>query len=106
VDKPDKPAKLSPTAAFEAIQKLLDETDTVSLPRHARDRMAERHFNLDDVKNVLRKGTVSPDAEWDEKRRNWKYKVRGLDCDGERLEIVIALDFAFATIALITGGLD
>ena len=97
------PPKLGPTEAYEAIQALLDETDTIGRTNHARDKMIERGFTMDDVRNVLRKGTVSADAEWDDTFKNWKYTVYGRDCEGDNLRLVIALVPAQARITLITG---
>jgi hypothetical protein len=96
-------AKLSPADAYAAIQRLLNEHDAIGRTAHAQERMLDRGFTVDDVRNVLRKGKVSPDVEWDERFENWKYTVRGLDCEGEELSIVIALQPAFARITLITG---
>jgi hypothetical protein len=99
----DKPTKLGPAEAYEAIQALLNEHDSISRPFHARQQMLARGFTLDDVLLVLRKGTVAPDPEWDEVYQNWKYRVRGSDCEGDALTIIIALEPAHARITLITG---
>src|SRR5262245_18066641 len=99
----DKPPKLDPAEAYAVIQALLDEHDTISRTNHARDQMLKRGFTFDDVKNVLRKGAVSSDPEWDDTFKNWKYKVRGRDCEGVHLTVVIALQPKHARLTLITG---
>ena len=99
----EKPPKLGPAEAFAAIQALLDEHDTIGRTDHAKDKMVERGFTMDDVLNVLRKGSVSPDAQWDDTFKNWKYMVRGRGCDGDDLSVVIALEPALARLTLITG---
>ena len=99
----EKPTKLGPAEAYAAIQALLDEHDTIGRTQHAKDQMASRGFTMDDVRLVLRKGSVSSEAEWDDKFKNWKYVVHGTDCEGDKLSLVIALQPAFARLTLITG---
>ena len=98
-----RPPQLSPAEAYAAIQALLDEHDTISRTSHAQRRMLDRNFSFDDVRAVLRNGSVSPSAEWDDTFQNWKYTIRGHDCEGDDLGLVIALEPAFARITLITG---
>jgi hypothetical protein len=63
----ERPKALSPAEAYEAIQRLLELRDSISLAGHARKRMRERLFTVDDVRHVLMYGTVSPAPVWDEK---------------------------------------
>ncbi|MDP1571928.1 MAG: DUF4258 domain-containing protein [Vicinamibacterales bacterium] len=99
----DRPTPLDPARAFEVIQHLLDEEDTVSLSAHARERARERHFTVDDVLNVLRRGVVSANPGWDERFQNWKYRVVGPDCDNHPLVLIVAIQPEFARIVVITG---
>jgi hypothetical protein len=96
------PPKLDPVAAYEAIQRLLAEDEKVGLPTHARERLLERNVTTDDVLNVLRSGVVSSDPTWDERHKNWKYTVKGTDCERVPLGIVIALEPWNCRITLIT----
>jgi hypothetical protein len=73
-----RPKALTPVEAYEAIQKLLEVRDSISFTWHARKRMRERQFTVDDTRRVLTYGTVSPHPVWDEQYQNWKYKVSGL----------------------------
>lgn len=97
------PAALTPVKAFDAIQQILDQTDTFSWTVHARQRAIERRFTADDVIRVLRTGIVSAAAEWDDRFQDWKYTVSGTDCDGEPLALVIAIEIRWLRITLITG---
>jgi hypothetical protein len=97
-----KPTALSPAEAYAAIQALLDEYEAVGRTAHSIEKMLERNVGMDDVLKVLRKGTVSADPEWDDKFENWKYRVTGQDCEGERLSLIIALQPSEARITLIT----
>ena len=51
---------------------------------------------------MLTTGTVG-DPSWDNRFRNWTYRVHGADLDGDELTVVIALDPAWARITIITG---
>ena len=99
----DRPPPLSPVDASKAIRHLLEGgTDAISFARHARERGRARRFNRRDIEHVLTNGTVG-DASWDDRFRNWTYRVRGADLDGDDLTVVIALDPVWARITIITG---
>jgi hypothetical protein len=98
----EKPPQLNPTEAYDAIQRLLKEGDTIGRTQHARDRALERNVTIDDMRNVLVKGTVSPRAEWKDNFQNWNYVISGRDCDGEPLVLVIALEPRHCRITVIT----
>lgn len=98
----EKPQKLSPTEAYEAIQALLKECgERLGRTDHARDRMIERKVNDDDILHVLRTGSVGV-PEWSEKHWNWRYPVSGLDLDAVPLVVVIALEPQHCRITVIT----
>ena len=102
-DEVDRSPPLSPVEAFQAIRSLLEGgSDAISFVRHARERGRARRFNRRDIEHVLRSGTVG-DATWNDRFRNWTYRVRGVDLDGDELTVVIALDPAWARITIITG---
>ena len=102
-DEVDRPPALNAVEAFEAIQNLLEGgSDAISFAGHAHERGRARRFNRRDIEHVLRSGTVG-DAGWNDRFRNWTYRVRGADLDGDELTVVIALDPAWARITIITG---
>jgi hypothetical protein len=98
----EKPPKLGPAEAYEAIQALLAENDRIGRTTHVRDQMLRRNVTIDDVFLVLRNGSVSPDPEWSEMFQNWKYTIRGRDGEGDKLALIIALVPTQARITLIT----
>ncbi len=102
----DRPKPLGPVEAYEAIQRLLELRDSIGLTAHARQRMRERQFTVDDVRRVLLFGRVSGTPQWDDRYRNWKYEVSGLDYDNEPLVLVVAIEPAFGRITVITGKDD
>jgi len=98
----EKPSKLGPVEAYEGIQKLLAEGDTIGLTSHAREQCAKRHVTVDDIRNVLHTGTVSANPEWNEQARNWKYAVTGVDCEHDPLVVIVALQPWVCRITVIT----
>jgi hypothetical protein len=40
--------------------------------------------------------------EWDEGHRNWKYRLKGTDADGEELVLIVALQIELNRIDIIT----
>jgi hypothetical protein len=99
----ERPRSLSPIEAHGVIQRLLEARDCISFSEHARQRMRERSFNVDDVHRVLTNGVVSGVPIWDETFQNWKYQVSGRDCDNVPLVLVVAIEPALGRITIITG---
>lgn len=102
----DRPTALNPVEAYEAIQRLLEFRDCISLGLHARQRMRGRRFNMDDIRRVLLHGTVSPNPEWNEAHQNWRYRISYRDYDDEPLALIIALEPSLGRITVITGTND
>ncbi len=40
--------------------------------------------------------------EWDDKHRNWKYRLVGQDIDGDELTLIVAIDSGLEDIRIIT----
>jgi hypothetical protein len=102
----ERPTPLDPVQAYEAIQKLLELRDSISLGDHARRRMRDRSFNMDDVRRVLLYGNVSPDPTWDDVYQNWRYRVSYYDYDNQPLALIVALEPSIGRITVITGTDD
>lgn len=58
--------------------------------RHIREQMGkpDRNFNMTDVRNVVRYGTVRKPGELDIQRGTYVYKMEGHDVEGVPLHIV------------------
>jgi len=97
------PQPLGPAEAHAAIQKILELRDSISWSAHATKRARERHFNADDVRRVLVRGSISSAPQWHESTGNWRYKVCGEDYDGEALAVVIVLEPELGRLTIITG---
>ena len=102
----DRPDPLTPIEVFEAIQRILRRTDSISLTEHCRERASERRFAIDDIRRVLAQGTVSSKAIWKDKYEEWNYTISGTDFDLEPLVLVIAIEERFDRITIITGRGD
>ena len=89
--------------AYEAIQRLLQLRDSIALAGHARQRMRDRRFDMDDVRRVLLHGTVSPNPVWDETFQNWRYRISYVDYDGDPLALIVALEPSIGRLTVITG---
>lgn len=104
--QPKPPEPLTPIEAHEAILRLLELRDSVSLAPHARTRMRDRRFTMDDVRRVLMFGTVSAAPVWDETFGNWRYRISGVDYDNVPLVLIVALEPALGRLTVITGTDD
>jgi len=68
----------------------------------ARDR-SYRNISEDDMLALLEGDwTLAASPEWDEGHRNWKYRLKGTDADGEELVLIVAVQVEFNRIDIIT----
>jgi len=96
----NKPKALSALDVRQAVDRLIENPATLRLTGHVRGRMRERRFTTDDVRHVLRHGSVMAQPEWDAKSESWKYTISYRDLDGDPLSLVIAID---DVITVVTG---
>ena len=85
----DPSLELSNEEATLRIRHILS-CGTAHFSNHARGRMQSRNFTDQDVIHILETGNIS-DKEYNDSRGNWKYKVSGMDIDGEEGIIVTAV---------------
>jgi hypothetical protein len=67
-------------AAHQIIRRIV-QVGTINLSRHAKDRMAERRYSIQDIEYILLNGKITK-KEFKEKFQNWVYTVRGDDLEG------------------------
>jgi hypothetical protein len=90
---PSKPHALDQWHAHDAIQRILGlSTKSLTFTGHSRQRAQARNFSAQDVWRVLRFGSVAPVPDWDEKRQEWIYRVKGRDYENEPLTVKIVID--------------
>jgi len=94
-----------PLPLFEAerlIQLILKE-GIVEPTHHCLNRsMLTRNVTMPQLLHALKTGKIIRQPEWDDKYMNWKYRVEGVDTDGDTLiavTIIIELD---QTLKIIT----
>jgi hypothetical protein len=71
--------------------------------RHAKEQMEARHYSMADVRNILKRGSISK-REVDDDRRC--YSFQGNDLEGHPGEIVIELNAGARKMVIVTvkGG--
>ena len=96
------PTKLTPDEAKRKITLFLDE-GTVELSFHCRQEyMRKRSVMLLDIVNALKTGEVIQEPEWDDARQNWKYRVEGVDTEGDELTAVTIIFDVNLTLFIVT----
>ena len=95
--------RLSDDQAIERTRWLF-ENGTVRQTDHFRRELRAAGADMIDVQNAI----ADPDfhiekAEYDRKRRVWRYTLEGCDEKGELLDIVVALDLKNSKLVLITA---
>lgn len=83
-DEEIRPSKFTQDEAKRKIRQILREGDTILSDHLLKDIAAARHgVSHQDVLFVLQNGEIISPPEWDDKHRNWKYKVEGTDLEEE-----------------------
>jgi hypothetical protein len=67
--------------------------------KHARDQMAARNINAEDVIHALTNGHVT----LEEMKQDVLWRVEGKDIDGNRLQLVVAVFEETITIKIVTA---
>ena len=76
---------------------------TLILSRHAKERMAERGYTLQDVVHILLHGEIVK-KEYKNKAQNWAYRVQGYDLENDEGAIVVAIiKRMFAIVITVLG---
>ena len=72
--------------------------------KHFRDQSYQRNSTIQDAINVLESGEVSSDPpQWNERMRDWTYKVHGPDLEGDVLTVVVGIAPDRQTVWLVTA---
>ena len=96
------PTALSLNDAKRLIEAILDQ-GTVVFTYHCRhESMPKRGVSAQDVLHVLERGQIVKAAEWDVQHRNWKYRVDGMDVDGDDLTAVTVIIQTDFTVRVLT----
>lgn len=97
-----KPPPLSNRAALQIARSLLD-SGRIRISSHVRQRMKERHFDIQDVLHIIETGSILKRPEWNEDFEEYNYFIGGQDLTGHQLTIKVAISAKADLLALITG---
>ncbi len=76
---------------------------TIRETKHSADDRAYRNVSQDDILAMLEGNWVlDAEPEWDTEHRNWKYRVAGVDIEGDPLVLLIAVNVEMQRIDIIT----
>ena len=94
--------KLTPDEAKRKIALFLDE-GAVEPSFHCRqESMRKRNISMLDIVKALETGEVIKEAEWDDNFQNWKYRVEGVDTEGDELTAVTIIFDVNMTLFIVT----
>ncbi len=63
----------------------------VIISSHAKQKMIERGYSLQDVFSILERGVLASSL-YDESRRNWRYTFEDEDLDGDLGAVVVVIE--------------
>ncbi len=77
--------------ATQQLQTLAEDSDAIILTRHAKERMKERFFSLEDVQQILTQGTVE-DVSGPDEYNDYRYKTTFCCIKAEDSSIVAVIE--------------
>ena len=70
---------------------------------HSASERAERNISQDDIAAMLENEWKLEGApEWDGTHKNWKYRLTGVDLDGDSLALVVTVNEELKRLTIIT----
>jgi hypothetical protein len=71
--------------------------------RHAERDRIDRNVDDDDIQHMLLSAWVlERQPEWSEEHRNWKYRLRGSDIEGDELTLIVVVNTEEQKLRVIT----
>ncbi len=98
----DQTNKISDDEAKSIICDIVED-GVLILSRHAKERMAERGYTLQDVVHILLHGKIVK-REYKDKTKNWSYRVQGYDLENDEGAIVVAIIKRMSAIVITVLG--
>ena len=71
--------------------------------KHFQKQGQARNVTVGDAKDILARGRVLGNPEWNDNFGDWTYAVRGVDIEGDELEIRIGILHDREAIVLVTA---
>jgi hypothetical protein len=99
VPQPTAPVTIDPASRDE--QGLVREPSNLIFTKHARCRMGCRHIDGDEIREVLRNGTINWQKSDLRGDPDPKYAVEGDTHDGQRVRLIIAQSFRGSVVVTV-----
>ena len=97
-----RPPKLTAAEVKRKLLVILEEGSVIYSWHCHEESMVARNVSAQDVEDLLENGHPSEDAEWSEKDGNWKYKIEGIDIEGDELSAIFVIFDSILTVRVIT----
>lgn len=94
--------RLNKAEAEKKIHDISLNSSNVIITEHAKERMEERGFVIQDLFRILREGYVDTEATFDEEEKNWKYKITKRIDTVREAGVVTAIVDNFQRLVIIT----
>lgn len=94
--------KLLPDEAKRLILLIIEEGKIRFSLHCLRESMPKRNATVVDVEHALKTGEIIRDPEWDEKYQRWKYRVEGVDAEGDDLTAITIIIESDLRLFIIT----
>ena len=93
-----KSGRANRNEALKTLHRLLAADAPMIEKAHIRKRMKEREFSLMDVINVMERGKILSEGEFNDNAQAWSYRV-----ETKKMFVVFGFDENATRIILITG---
>jgi len=87
----------------EFVVRDIVETGTLVISSHAKERMAQRRYTIQDVQFILSHGRVQS-SEFNVAANNWKYRFEGNDLDGDSGSVIMAIASQYNAVIITVLG--
>ena len=86
-----------------SIIKDIIENGILILSHHAKERMTERGYSLQDAVHILLNGEIIK-KEYKDNTGNWSYEIRGYDLDNDEGAVIVAIIKRMSAIIITVLG--
>jgi len=87
----------------ESLVRDIVESGTLVISGHAKERMVQRRYTIQDVQFILSHGRVQS-SEFNVAANNWKYRFEGNDLDGDSGSVIMAIASQYNAVIITVLG--
>lgn len=99
----DSTKELSKKDVESFIRDIVETGKVLIISKHAKQRMKERNYTIQDVQFILTHGHAQS-SEFNDFAKNWKYTFEGNDLDGDTGSVVIAIANHYSAVIITVLG--